>query len=153
MLIKKRLFSLLAGVFLLAINISPVAAAPPEPIHIEVLEWPGSSSPEPFTASGPAVNNGFVCAAGTVEDLEITWNDPAGPFQILWVLKRFTCGDGTFDIKMVVKLNLVTHDTTARWQIVSGTGQYAGLKGQGSLVGTSNFPITSILDVYDGKVH
>jgi hypothetical protein len=155
MLIKKRICSVLAVVFLLAINVSTVVAAPPMPIHIEALEWLGDSNPVPFIASGTAVNNGLVCAAGMVEDVSITWNNPAGPFQMLWVLKRFDCddGSGTFDIKLVVKLDLATHNTTARWQIVGGTGQYAGLKGQGSLVGISNYPVTSILDIYDGKVH
>jgi hypothetical protein len=131
-------------------------AVPPAPLHVEVLEYPGSAIPEPFLASGAAVDGGMVCAAGTVVDVSITSNQPAGPFRILQVLKRFTCDDasGTFDIKMVVKLDLATNDTTARWQIVGGTGDYAGLKGHGSLIGLSNLPGEySILDHYDGKVH
>jgi len=152
---KLSIFIVLAGMFLLAVNVSTVVAAPPAPLHIEVLEWPGDNSPVPFTATGPAVDIGLVCATGMVVELDITSNLPSGPFQILRVLKRFTCDDlsGTFDIKMVVKLDFATNDTAARWQIVGGTGDYANLIGQGSLIGESNLPGEfSILDRYDGKV-
>jgi len=158
MLRIKRVFSIVLGVLLLAVNVTAVVAAPPEPIHIEVTEFPDSwpTNHEPFVATGLAVDHGLVCATGTVLDLNITSNQPSGPFLILWVDKRFTCDDlsSTFDVTMVVKLDLATNNTTARWRIVGGTGQYAGLKGRGSLVGTSNLPAEpSILDVYDGKVH
>jgi len=157
MLKKMILISMLAGGLLLAMNVAPVFAAPPEPIHIEVLEFPGGTGapPEPFTASGLAVDNGSICATGMVEDVELTYNDPGGSYQMIWALKRFYCdgGSGTFDVRMVVRLDLTTRDTTARWQIVGGTGQYVSLKGQGSLVGLSNFPAPGILDLYDGVIH
>jgi hypothetical protein len=152
MLFKKRTLSLLALVFLLAISVSPVFAAAPLPVHIEVDETLGIGIPEPFSASGPAVVAGLVCASGLVEDVAVTSNNPSGPFQIIKVLKRFDCGDGTFDLKMVVKLNLTTHNTTARWHILGGTGGYAGLKGHGSLIGITNDPDPGIYDIYDGVV-
>ena len=152
MLFVKRTFSLLALVFLLAISVSPVFAAPPLPVHIEVDETFGLNTPEPFTASGPAVVAGLICATGMVEDVTVTSNSPSGPFQIIKVLKRFDCGDGTFDLKMVVKLNLATQNTTARWRILGGTGGYAGLKGHGSLIGITNDPDPGIFDTYDGVV-
>ena len=156
MLVKKRIFSILIAMLLLVGNVSMVVAAPPEPIHIEVLEYPGDwETPEPFTASGDAVTKGMVCATGEVVDLSVTVNSASGPYLILWIDKQFTCDDlsGTFDVKMVVKLDLTTSDTTARWRIVGGTGQYASLKGRGSLVGYANPSAGNILDVYDGKVH
>jgi hypothetical protein len=155
MLKKMIRFGLLAAVLLLALNASPAFAASPEPIHIEVLEYPSGTSapPEPFTASGPAVDAGLVCAAGMVEDVALTYNDPVGSTQMIWALKRFDCGDGIFDVELVVRLDLTTHNTTARWRIVDGTGDYVGLKGRGSLVGTAADPGVSILDVYDGRVH
>ncbi len=156
MLKNKKLLSILAAVFLLAVSASPVIAAPPTPVHIEVLEFPGGTSApaEPFTISGPAVSAGLVCASGVVSDEELSYNSPSGPYQRIWALKHFVCDDssGTFDIRMVVQLNLDTHDTTARWRVVGGTGDYAGLKGQGSLIGYSNYPTVSILDVYDGLI-
>ncbi len=149
----KRMLGLMAAVFLLALNVSAVFAAAPEPVHIVVEEFPGSAIPEPFTASGAAVDSGLFCASGLVEDLEITYNDPGGPYQMIWALKRFTCGDGTIDLRMVVQLDLVTLDTTAHWRILGGTGAYEGLKGHGSLVGISNNPDPGILDIYDGVLH
>ena len=157
MLFKKRTLSVMAVVFLLAINVSAVVAAPPVPVTIEVEENLAEGhwfDPETFYASGPAVDNGLVCATGDVVDLEITWNMSSAPFQNLKAHKRFTCDDasGTFDIKMVVKLNKTTRNTTAKWRIVGGTSGYAGLKGHGSLIGISNNPAPGIYDIYDGVV-
>ena len=147
----------MAGVFLLALTVSPVFAARPEPLHIEVLEYPAGTGapPEPFTASGLAVDNGTICATGLVADEELTYTEPTGSYQIIRVLKRFTCddGSGSFDLRMVVRLDLNTNDTAARWRIVSGTGDYAGLRGRGSLIGLSQDPDPGILDIYDGRVH
>ena len=106
MLVKKRILSILIAMLLLAGNVSMVAAAPPAPIHIEVLEYPGDwETPEPFIASGEGVTKGLVCATGDVVDLSVTWNSASGPYLILWIDKQFTCDDmsGTFDVSMVVK--------------------------------------------------
>ncbi len=153
-MLKKKIFAVLASVILLALNVSVVIAAPPSALHIEVLEWIGVGGSEPFVISGAAVTQGKICAAGMVEDLQITSNNPNGPFQKIWATKRFTCGDGsgTFDLDMVVKLDVNTRNTTANWHIVSGTGSYMNLKGNGKLVGTAQIPGATILDVYDGKV-
>lgn len=150
---SKRLISVFAALFLLGLNVSAVFAAAPQPVHIEVEEFPGSAVPEPFTASGAAVDSGLMCASGVVADLETTYNDPGGPYQMIWALKRFYCGDGTIDLRMVVQLDLATLDTTATWRILGGTGAYEGLKGHGSLVGISNNPDPGILDIYDGVLH
>lgn len=154
--IKTRIFSLLPTIFLLVFTVSCVSAAPPLSIHIEVDEWISIGGVEPFVASGLAVDDGLVCATGTVEDLSITSTDiPFIPYTIVWAHKYFECDDmsGTFDIKMVVKLDNATHFTTARWRVVGGTGNYADLRGTGSLVGTPIVPGESITDIYDGQMH
>ena len=155
MLNRKRIVTLLVLVLMLALSVTTVFAAPPLLIHIEVLEWIGSPTPEPFIALGTAVNDGLVCAAGEVEDYGTTTQDPGGPFKIIRTYKHFTCADlsGSFDMKMVVKLDKATNDTTATWKIISGTGSYTALKGNGKLIGLSNYPVNSIFDIYDGKVH
>ena len=150
MLIKKRLIGVLVVVFLLALNVSAVFAAAPAPVIIVVDELLGST--EEFVASGAAVDNGLICAEGSVADISARTNDPKGPYRIIWALKRFYCGDDTFDVEMVVRLDLITHNTTARWRIVAGTGEYADLRGQGSLVGISNSPAPGILDTYYGSL-
>jgi hypothetical protein len=80
---------------------------------------------------------------------------PNGSFRILHLTKRFSCADssGTFDIKLVVRLNLTTHETTANWKVSDGTGAYASLHGNGKLIGIPVVPGTSILDIYDGRMH
>lgn len=157
MTIKTRTFnlSMLLTIILLVVATTAVLASPPLDLHIVAEEYIATSG-EPFAASGGAVLAGYVCASGTVDDLNVVVSGSGtGDFRILHVLKRFTCDDltGTFDVEMVVKLNTLTGDTTARWKIVGGTISYVNLKGNGSLTGTPIIPGTSILDVYDGKAH
>jgi hypothetical protein len=152
---SRRIFVLCLLVLLLALGATTALAAPPKSIHIEVAEVIGTSG-EPFTATGAAVDDGLICAVGTVDDISIeVTGPPSGDFRILKVLKRFYCDDssGTFDVKMTVHLDLTTNATTANWKIVDGTGAYTALKGNGKLIGTPIVPGTSILDVYDGKIH
>ena len=70
-------------------------------------------------------------------------------------MKQFVCddGSGSFDVSMVVRLDLTTSYTTAQWRIVGGTGDYAYLRGNGSLIGTPIVPGSSIDDVYDGMLY
>ncbi len=153
--IQTVIVSMLLVFVFLAVTASGVLAAPPRDIHIEVDEILGASG-EAFVANGPAVDDGILCASGTVDDLSIvTSGSQNGTFSILHVLKRFTCDDlsGTFDVRLVVKLNLTTRYTTAHWNVVSGTGNYTHLHGNGSLEGTPIVPGVSIHDVYDGSMH
>jgi hypothetical protein len=152
--IQMRFISVLMAVLLLVFCVSSAFAAAPLSLHIEVDEV-FSQEGETFHASGPAVDKGLVCATGTQDQLSLVAHGGQNPnILILDVAKHFTCGDGSgsFDIKMVVQLDNTTLDTTARWRIVGGTGDYVKLRGEGSLIGT---PIDSdsIHDVYDGKVH
>lgn len=151
---KKKLYAVLLAVVFLAMNVSFVFAAKPLAIHIEVLEYIAGGT-EPFTATGPAVDDGLVCGTGTVVETAATSKDTNGPYTKLWITKRFDCGDGsgTFDVDMVVKLNKSTGTTTANWKVVAGTGNYASLKGNGSLFGTPIVMGVTIFDVYDGKLH
>ena len=151
---RKGGLGFLLATTILAVSALPVFAAPPQDIHIEVLET--FAPDEPFVASGNAVADGLICSSGTVNDESVSISGPpAGTFRILHVLKRFTCGDGsgTFDVKMTVYLDLTTNETTANWKVQAGTGAYAGLHGNGSLIGIPQVPGVSILDLYDGAVH
>ena len=153
-MIKKKLYAVLLAVVLLAMNVSLVFAAQPLAIHIEVLETIAGGT-EPFIASGAAVDDGLVCATGTVVETAATSKETNGPYTKLWITKRFDCSDGsgTFDVDMVVKLNKSTGTTTANWKVVAGTGNYANLKGNGKLLGTPVVLGVTIFDVYDGKLH
>jgi hypothetical protein len=151
---KTRLSILL--VFVLSLTTAVAAsAAVPQALHIEVLEYIGTSG-EDFSASGAAVDSGAVCDSGTVDDLVIDASaSGAGTHTILRVLKRFYCGDasGTFDVKMTVLLDNESRATTASWRFADGTGDYVGLHGNGSLVGTPLVKGFSIFDVYDGMAY
>ena len=147
--------SVLIAFVLLVVTISTVFAAPPMDVHIVVDELTsGLGVDEPFTASGSAVDAGLICATGMVQDVSVsTSGGTAAPYRIIQVLKHFTCDDGTFDVSMLVRLDLETHYTTASWRVVSGTGAYTDLQGSGSLIGTPIIPGASIQDVYDGMLH
>jgi len=153
---RNIIISLFIVSFLLGFNSTKVYASPPLDLHIEVLETLGNENPEPFTASGSAVDDGLVCEAGNVQDSFVdVYGSLSGRYRIIKVTKHFECddGSGTFDIKMQVRLDNATNETTANWRISSGTGDYILLKGNGSLIGIPQNPGASILDIYDGKVH
>ncbi len=147
----------LAAVLVLSlVGATVVMAAAPLAVHIEVVENTGDQPPEAFVASGPAVDSGLVCANGYVDEVgpTISSGSPGGAFAILRVVKRFDCGGGdTFDVRMVVWLDLTTHYTTAHWTVIGGTGAYAKLHGNGTLAGTPIVPGSSITDVYEGMLH
>ena len=132
----------------------PAMAAPPMNVHIVSLETIADNGGT-FTITGAAVDSGLVCPTGTTENISNVGTGPdGGDFLNLRVIKRFTCDDlsGTFDVQLLVRLDLVTHYTTARWTVVDGTGDYASLQGRGFLVGTPIDPGKSISDVYDGTM-
>lgn len=154
-LMSKKITILLVVIFTLSVFTLPAYAAHPYDMHIEVEEHIDTSG-EAFVASGPAVDAGIVCATGNVYDTDYAISGPAGgSIRIIRVVKHFVCDDssGAFDLMMVVNLDLDTHYTTARWSVIGGTGDYSGLRGNGSLLGTPIVPGESILDVYDGQVH
>ena len=152
--VRTTTLSILVAMMLLAVSVTTAFAAPPLSLHMEVDEVIGTSG-ETFFASGPAVSAGAVCPTGTVDDLSVVASSPGGATTILHVHNRFYCADasGTFDVRMVVRLDNSTHETTARWVLYGGTGDYARLRGRGYLVGTPIVPGTSIHDVYDGRVN
>jgi hypothetical protein len=144
-----------AAVLIMSLSSAVVAmAGPPAAVRIEAPTIIGAS-PNPFTASGPAVDAGLICAIGKVHDISnVSIGPRRGRIRILRVIKRFECddGSGTFDTRLIVRLNTVTHRTTASWRVISGTGDYASLRGGGRLVGTPIDPGVSINDVYTGRV-
>ena len=153
--IRTTTLSVLIAFILLAVTVSVVFAAPHYFVHIEVEEQI-STSGETFYASGPAVDADVMCPTGIVnDDLDGYYDLPGGKIRILYVTKHFVCedGSGTFDLNLNVHLNLATNRTTARWNVVGGTGDYADLHGNGSLVGTPIDPGNSILDVYNGGMY
>ncbi len=147
--------SLLLALTLLLLSATIAFAARPLAFHMEVHEIINGTG-ETFYASGPAVDAGVICPTGTQTDLiNNTFGPPKGDYRFLYIVKSFSCedGTGTFFIKMRVKLELTTGNTTARWYFTDGSGAYNHIRGHGTLVGTPIVPGYSIMDVYDGIVH
>jgi len=150
-----RIVAFFMVLFALALNVSVVFAAKPLAIHIEVTT-PVTGSPDaPFDASGPAVDDGFVCASGTVEDLGGRVKDLKYPYRKLWLEKRFHCddGSGTYLVSLIAKVNLETGYVSGKWHVVDGTGDYQKLHGNGKLYSTPVVLGETVHDVYDGKLH
>ena len=148
------LSALLLTLLLLTLSTSAALAARPLALHIEVKENIQQQSGSLFGAYGPAVNVGYVCSEGIVDNLGFEIIGQNGDITIMSITKRFICRDssGTFLVKMTAYLDNTTGKTTADWRIVGGTGDYTALRGQGTLVGIPfNYPY--ILDVYDGFVY
>lgn len=149
---KKLVIYLIFASLLGLVTVSTALAGRPMDVHIEVDETFGNG--DPFTAWGSAVDDGLVCSSGTVDELGGKVGPSNGTFRNLRADKLFNCdGGGTFKARLIVKLDIATGQTTASWRIFGGTGDYAGLKGNGSLVGIPVVHGVSILDIYDGRVH
>lgn len=142
---------------LLALAVTPAGATPPADVAFAVeTSIPGD--PSPFTASGPAVDDGLVCAAGTVVNAsgKATGFSPTG-FNFQGV-KLFMCEDGSgeFFVNLQARIDF-RKGTTFNWNVLSGTGDYEKLHGAGDGVGIPGVPCGDpelcILDLYDGGLH
>jgi len=155
-----RLAAVTAALFL----VFPVAAAqatPPLAVHFEVpttIDPDTDISTGPFTATGPAVDEGLMCATGDATDVAPSKvvGFQSGKLVNLQLVKMFTCDDdsGTFLVKLQVQLRFgePTIDTFT-WTVVGGTDDYARLHGSGSGYGDYEAYPEGVLDVYDGGVH
>jgi hypothetical protein len=130
----------LAATVLLVLATQPVAAASTVTITIDVDQATGTelfTADGPFCASGAAASGNFVFAGG----------GRAGTFHLQKVL---TCDDGSGTLTINVDAataNGADHDQGG-WSVVSGTGDYAGASGGGSLVGS--YDEDGIVDHYTG---
>lgn len=141
----RKLSVLFIVVALFVVVFAPAAAAaPPEPVTI-TADIDIAAVEGPFVATGP------VCSSGTASGVFVGPVREFGPFASFRVDYTFDCVDdsGEFVIQLNVLLNRFTGRTFALWQVLSGSGAYAGLQGFGYLIGTPTEP-GSIQDVYTG---
>lgn len=155
-MIKRK--SILIAALVILCAVAPAMAAPPLDVHIEVESVidPADPTVEPFVATGPAVDSGTICPTGQVIDLSgQVSGPPEGSFINLKISKHFVCddGSGTFDVKLVARIDLITGEAVGSWNIVEGTGAFAELHGSGKLYGIPIVLGSTILDIYDGKIH
>ena len=122
-------------------------ATTPTPVTIEV-QTDMASGTGMFTTSGAG-----LCPSGTTTDQ--VFGSPRQPetHANFHDLKTFTCADGSGTFTANVQAHLI-FDSPAdsfTWNILSGTGAYANLRGSGSGVGDELE--TGVNDHFTGAVH
>ncbi len=107
---------------------------------------------ETFTATG-----GVVCDSGTAVTDPIYF--AGGGIQgrgvfTFHLVKTLTCddGSGTFNLLVDAAASPTSGGTVGGFAAGQGTGDYVGLRGGGSLVGTSFPDGSGITDVYTGRL-
>ncbi len=134
---------------LLALLVAPMASAAAPPTTVITIDVTFGGA-ETFTATG-----GVVCESGTAV------TDPVfvagfgrigrgvGTFHLV---KTLTCDDGSGTFKLLVDAAATPSSpgTLGGFAAGRGTGDYVGLHGAGSLVGTGTD--TGIVDVYTGTL-
>jgi len=100
----------------------------PDALAVHLIEHHPTGT---FTATGPAVDAGLVCAEGTIG---YTPNPDVDTLGVLWRWEdEFICGDGTGTFLLGVDVYI--EDSAPLffgvWSIVTGTGSYAELRGGG----------------------
>jgi hypothetical protein len=137
--------------------VSPVGATAPSGVEIAV-ESSLVGDPGPFTASGPAVDEGVICETGIVVDDsgKVTGFSPTGfNFQ---GIKHFICADGSgeFFVNLQARIDF-RKGVTFNWNVLSGTLAYEDLHGAGGGIGIGGVPCGDpnlcVLDLYDGGFH
>ena len=106
-----------------------------------------------FEASGPAVDEGLICEAGTVDDTRIIFvGFQSNRGAQIPVRKTFTCDDGEIFIKIQVHLDFASSTESFSWVVLGGTGAYANVRGSG--LGTTtpdgSDPQTGNINTYTG---
>jgi hypothetical protein len=129
--------------------VAPTASAAP-PVTVITIDV-NFISGETFTATG-----GVVCDSGAAVTGPVfgTWGGRQGRGVFTFHLfKTLTCDDdsGTFMIRVDAATAPTSPGTIGGFAVVGGTGEYSGLHGAGSLIGTS-VSETEIIDVYTGRL-
>jgi hypothetical protein len=135
----------IAGVAALALA-APVGASAATPISV-TLDVNFGTGVEVITdqtnfCEGSAQSTAWISGGGR----------NGGGTLVFHVGKVFTCtdGSGTLSIELNAPNNRGQGGTTGGWTVVGGTGDYAGARGGGSIMGAGTQ--TGILDQYEGTI-
>ena len=129
---------------LASLALTGAASAATQPVRID-LHVDFEAGTETFTATG-------FCPEGTAETFGF---HPAGVGRAattFHLFKTLTCADGSGTLTIRVEATAVFgfSGTIGGWNVVSGTGDYAGTTGGGKIVGTGFEG--GIDDVYTGRL-
>jgi hypothetical protein len=152
---KLTSYIIILAIFLLTMPVSSVAASsPPIAVVINVdIDYSVDPYAGPFTASGSAVDEGLICAAGNTVNVRLSntgWQSWRAYSFHVW--KEFTCADGsgTFIVKLEGRWE--GEGGSGTWMILKGTGEYANLHGTGE-ADSFFFEPWFGLDIYQGEMH
>jgi hypothetical protein len=116
------------------------------------------TSKPPGPVSGTFTSSGAITANGTIANLRFGVSALGAPtFQITHVTILFTGTDGTFTMKAQITETLTSDPNVltdnGTWTIAAGTGIYARLHGQGTVVGSVDENVNLITRTFQGQVH
>ena len=143
-------------IMILILSVVPVSASsPPAEVMFEVQTTiPPEGGPNfgPFVATGPAVDEGVVCATGDTIDVYIRASGfQSGRGVNYQVVKLFICDDGSGEFFVKLQVRVDQKGNNYNWNVVGGTGSYDELHGTGTGFG---LPISEgVFDIFDGKLH
>ena len=123
----------------------PPAVAQPRPASFTVVEQFEQESGV-FTSDGS-----IVCASGTTSNETFGSGFQSDRGVIFHVRKTITCddGSGSFTLQLQARAGFNVGDmTSGPWVVLRGTGDYATLRGQGTVTGT--FTPGGVIDAYTG---
>jgi len=91
----------------------------------------------PFTATGAAVDAGWMCPKGDTQDFGTTGSPVPGGTRFIGD-KTFTCddGSGTFTLRFDAIVIGDPFSDIGTWRVTSGTGDYTKLAGEGAVTAT-----------------
>lgn len=136
-----------AAVVAAATGIVPAIAAPPQTATFAVVEQFDPPSGE-FTSDGS-----ILCASGTTSNEFSASGFQSNVGIVFHDRKTISCdGSGTFTLLLQARtgFNVGDDGTFGRWVVLSGTGDYVGLHGQGTLTGT--YTPSGISENYEGRL-
>ena len=134
---------LIASTALIAIAGPVAASGRPEPVTISSTMITGGPL---NSGTFERTSGGTICDSGDVQDTRWVWGGVTPHGQQLLVDKTFTCPDGEFYVRMQISGVYVAE--TFRWVILGGTGDYAGLHGQG--FGWTDYFEGYVINYYEG---
>jgi hypothetical protein len=113
-----------SGVFAVAAR----AASSPFELVFDGRHEPDPASPRGFWHAGPFRASGAFCSSGEGLTLRVTGDSPTNAEAT----RLLTCADGSGSATALVVPIDAEHGGSGLWRIVSGTGQYANLRGRGT---------------------
>jgi len=147
--------SVVATLLLVALPIVSAGAGTPwmEVEMVVEIHYDAGDPYGPFEAEGPAVDAGLICASGETLDIysrDHTRNEEG--LSRFTVIKRFTCSDGTFDVRSNIINNQIRGFELVFWRVVDGTGAYEDLRGNGTAFGMGTIDPNVSIETFNGRL-